>query len=233
MAKRKAFVHIGPPHTGSDFLGSALVASREGLATLGIRCPARSTEEMFRATVEIRRVHRAWGYRRREVEGTWSALCRRAHKGKDTVVFSQPHLAAATSGEIALLLDGLAGFDVHVVVTAPRDGADLDLACVVQRWSAPLRSRDRMHVIGPAGTQGQTFLWAELGRVVGFDARELRLPEGVVDATVGDSTEERLVLVLDELERQRVRNALLETRNEELAKKGKTLKRRLGEAIAG
>jgi hypothetical protein len=233
MARRRAFLHIGPTHSGSDFFEDALAAHVEGLGAQGIRCPARSGEEMFRAVVEIRRVHKAWGYRRREVEGTWSAICRRAHKGRDTVVLSQSHLAAAATDEIALLLDRLAGFDVHVVVTAPDSGAGPDLAALVQRWTTPLRGPERMHVIGPASGDAEAFLWAELGRVVGFDAARLPLPGGLVGPRVTGSTEERLVHVLDELERQRVRNAVLEARNEGLAKKRKKLRRRLSDAVAG
>jgi hypothetical protein len=233
MAKRTAFLHVGPTHTEGDFLDRALAAHAEGLAERGIRRPAKSGEEMLRAAIEIRRVHQAWGYRRREVEGTWSAICRRAHKGRDTVVFSQPHLAAATPDEIALLLDRLAGFDVHVVVTAPASGADPGLAAMVHRWSAPLRRPDRMHVIGPPTGDPAAFVWAEFGRVVGFDAAELPLPEGVADATGRGTPEQRLVRVLDELERQRVRNAVLEARAEELAKKRTRLTRRLADAPVG
>ncbi|MCW2794398.1 MAG: hypothetical protein JWO76_3496 [Nocardioides sp.] len=232
MTRRRAFLHIGPTHTGSDFLEDALAANAAGLAAYGVRCPARPGEEMFRAAVEIRRVHKAWGYRRREVEGTWSAICRRARKGRDTIVISQPHLAAATPDEIALLLDRLDGFDVHIVVTAPRSGADHDLARVVQRWTVPLRGPDRMHVIGPTDADAEAFLWAELGRVVGFDATGLPLPDAARGVACG-STEERLVHVLDELERQRVRNAVLEARNEELAKRRGKLKRRVSDAVAG
>jgi hypothetical protein len=44
--------------------------------------------EMFNAAVEMRRDHRDWGLRRKDVEGSWAHLCRRAIKNKDTVVFS-------------------------------------------------------------------------------------------------------------------------------------------------
>lgn len=240
MAKRTAYLHIGPAHSGSHFVETALATHTDALAERGIRLPARSGEEMFRAVVEIRRVHKAWGYRRREVEGTWSAICRRAHKAKATVVLTQPHLAAAGADEIALLLDRLDGFDVHVVITAPPPGrlvprgAVEELSDLVERWSAAVRGPERLHVITPPTGDHEPYVWAELGRIVGFDPAELPLPDNTDDLAGADATaEDLLVVALDELERQRVRNAVLEVRNEELARKRKKLKRRLSDALAG
>ncbi len=240
MAKRTAFLHIGPTHSGSTFVETALASHADELAERGIRLPARSGEEMFRATVEIRRVHKAWGYRRREVEGTWSAICRRAYKAKSTVVLTQPHLAAAAADEIALLLDRLDGFDVHVVITAPPPGRAVprgaveDLCDIIERWGAAVRGPDRLHVIAPPTAHHEPYVWAELGRIVGFDAAELPLPDNTDHLAGADATaEDLLVVALDELERQRVRNAVLEVRNEELARKRKKLKRRLSDALAG
>ena len=82
MAKRKAFLHIGPTHSGSDFLDEALALHADALAGQRIRRPAKSADEMLRAALEIRRVHKSWGYKRREVEGAWSAICRRAYQGQ-------------------------------------------------------------------------------------------------------------------------------------------------------
>src|SRR5690349_16959169 len=116
--KRKAFIHVGLPGGPGDFLEIALRKHAHPLAALGVRNPAGSADEMFRAAVEIMREHKAWGYERREVEGVWSGICRRGHKGRDTLVVTQPTLAGATSPQIELLFDGLTGFERHVVVTA-------------------------------------------------------------------------------------------------------------------
>ena len=163
MAKRKAILHVGPTRSGSDFLDAALALHADPLEGVRIRRPAKSADEMLRATLEIRRAHKTWGYKRREVEGAWSALCRRASKGKDSVVFSQPHLAAATADEIALLLDRLPGFDIHVVLNVvPPHGTDReqDVVATVARWAAALRSPDRMHVVVPPPTgNAAAFTW--------------------------------------------------------------------------
>ena len=176
MAKRSAYLVVGLPHGGASFLPSALRAHAATLAAAGITLPARSDDEMFRAAVEIRRDHRAWGLRRRDVEGAWADVCRRAYRGKDDVVVGHDLLAGATDAEIALLVDRLPGFDLHVVVAAgPADPRltlfpdDHDLGAVLARWAAHVRSADRVHLLvtdpdDPAAT------WAALSRVVGFDA---------------------------------------------------------------
>jgi hypothetical protein len=181
MAKRTAYLHIGPTHSGSDLLADALALHALRLAEQGVHQPAKSRDEMLRAAIEIRRVHKAWGYKRSEVEGAWSAICRRAHKSKGTVLVSQPHLAAATHDEIALLLDQLPGFDVHVVVNLlgpPAPDGDEDAVAIIHRWAGALRSPDRMHVVvPPRGSDPVAFTWATLGEIVGFDAPRL-VPSG-------------------------------------------------------
>lgn len=181
MAKRKVFLHIGPPRTGGGFLDSALTEHAAALEALGVGHPAISAEEMFRAAIEIRRDHQAWGYQRREVEGTWAGICRRAQKGRHDAVFSQELLAACTPAQIDLLLDGLHGFAVHVVVTACEPGSQLlpdwvgpDLGDVLRAWSPVVRP-DRLHVVVAPETDRERFVWRAFGEIVGFDADRLPL----------------------------------------------------------
>ena len=192
MAKQKAFLHIGLPRSGGDLLDAAL---RRHAGTLAddrgrpVRLPARSEMEMFNAAVEIRREHRAWGLRRKDIEGSWAALCRRAIKNKDTVVLGHPLLAGCTPDEIALLVDQLPGCAVHVVVTVgtpdPRIALfpdEYDLASVLDRWSAAVRSPDRVHVLAVDPFRPQD-AWHALGSVIGVDTHALELPTAPVPAT--------------------------------------------------
>lgn len=182
MATRAAYLIVGLPHGGGTFLPAALRAHEEAAAASGLRLPARSADEMFRAAVEIRRDHRAWGLRRRDVEGAWAEVCRRAYQGRQDVVIGHDLLAGATDAEIALLLDRLPGFDVHVVVAAgPADPRlpifpdDHDLGAVLARWAAHVRSPDRVHLLvtDPAD---RVATWTALGHVLGIDAAALPLP---------------------------------------------------------
>jgi hypothetical protein len=192
MAKQKAFLHIGLPHSGGDLLDAALRRHAGILADdrgRQVRLPARSEMEMFNAAVEIRREHRAWGLRRKDIEGSWAALCRRAIKNKDTVVFSHPLLAACTRDEIALLVDQLPGCAVHVVVTVgppdPRVALfpdEYDLAAVLDRWSAAVRGPDRVHVVAVDPDRPDE-AWHAFGSVIGVDTTSLGLPATPVPAT--------------------------------------------------
>src|SRR4029077_7430649 len=101
--------------------------------------------------IEIRRDHKAWGYERREVEGTWAEICRQARKGRGDVVFSQELLAACSPPQIALLLDTLAGFEVRLVVTARDPGTQLVAAWAgsVEAGRSGAFTRVRPRGVGP------------------------------------------------------------------------------------
>lgn len=182
MAKRKAYLHIGLPGVG-DVLDTAVQRHRTNLAELDVLVPAKAREESFRAAIELRRRHKEWGYRRKEVEGAWAGIARRALKGRSTVLVSQAALAGATEDEIDLMTTQLPGLKLHVVVTvAAPDGwaepgdPDTDLASVLGRWRRAVREPDRLHVVVvPPGDAGREAAWRELGRVVGFGTRSLSL----------------------------------------------------------
>ena len=180
-SKRKAFLHVGLDDGSGDIVDGALERHTRALAELGVRRPAASGEEMFRAALEILRTHRDWGYRRSEVEGAWTSIVRRGLPGKDTLVFSQALLAGARPEQVALLVDALAGFQVHVVVTVQAPGAWTvpgeprhDLGAVLATWSAAVRKPERLHVV-VAGDRAAT--WKAFGKVVGFGTSSLKVTD--------------------------------------------------------
>ncbi len=221
--KRKVFLHVGVPGVG-DIIDVALVHHRDALVELGIDVPTRSTEESFLAAVEILREHKAWGFRRPEVEGQWSAVCRRAWKGTGTVAISLPLVGHATRPEIDLLLDGLTGMQIHVVLTAtPGD----DIGDVAARWGAAVRKPERLHVIRLEDPSPKA-VWKAFGKVVDFGTTSLGL------AGVPDPVSARPLASLDEarreIERLARRNQSLERWRDESDRKRKSLKRRLTSA---
>jgi hypothetical protein len=177
MAKRrKAYVHVGRSGV-EDLVAKALVHHRHALLELGVEVPARTSAEAVRAAVEILWDHRRWGLSRPQVEGQWVTLCRRVQKGRTSVVFSQPLLADATRDQAALLVDGLAGFEVHVVVTAAPD--DRGVADLLETWGSVVHRPHRLHLV-PVGADPFTppaarALWKAFGDVVGFGTASLRL----------------------------------------------------------
>lgn len=134
MAKRTAWLYLGLPHTGGPAVAEAAAEHADTLRAHGVGLPAASVEQMRRASAELRRDHAEQGYRRRDVEGAWAAVCRRAWRDGLTPLLGDELLAAADADQVALLLDGLAGLRPRVVV-ALRDPA----ALLVDGWAAEVR----------------------------------------------------------------------------------------------
>ena len=220
MAKKlKAWIHVGMPGT-ADAIEPALAHHHEALVELGVASLAHAPAESFRAAVEMTRAHKDWGLKRADVEGQWTRLVRRAQRTRSDLVFSQPLLAHAAPEQVALLVDGLAGYQVHVVVTTGID----DETATLGRWASAVRKPERLHVIETDGREPKD-VWKAFGKLVGFGTASLRL-DTVPNAT---GPVQSLPDALRELERLARRNASLEVRLEELDRKRRKLKRRLGQ----
>ncbi|MEZ0577106.1 hypothetical protein [Nocardioides sp. MH1] len=218
--KRKAYLHVGMPGVG-EVVEVALVHHRDALVELGVDVPAHAAEDTFLSAVEILREHKAWGFARKEVEGQWATLCRRAWKSRQTVALSLPLLATASRPEIDLLLDGLAGLQVHAVVTAgPAD----DVVDVVARWGAAVRKPERLHVIR-LDDPTPAAVWQAFGKVVGFGTASLGL--AAVPEPLGARPPASLDEARREIERLARRNRSLERWRAESENKRPKLTRRM------
>ena len=111
MAKRLLLLHIGPDPVDVSAMTEALALGR-------VTVPDAGPDAFAYAGIEIRRSHKAAGLKRKQVEGAWAAICRRAHKARSDCFVSMPDFFEATSEQAALALDGLAGFKVVLVVTS-------------------------------------------------------------------------------------------------------------------
>jgi hypothetical protein len=221
--KRKVFLHVGLEAGSDNVIEAALFAHRHALEALGVQVAPENADEMFRAAIEMTRTHKAWGYKRREVEGAWAGVCRRIlkAKGREDFVLSQPLLATAAPEQIDLLVDQLPGLAVHVVVVAPAGREhDAALEVALERWSRAVRKPERLHVVEVASNRGREDVWREFGRVVGFGTASLSV------AGLGEQPLTSLTDALDQVARLRRRNETLELKLSEAAKKRKRLRRR-------
>lgn len=144
MSKKKAFLLVGPAVPGVDELHDQLALRTDVLTEAGLALPEVTQADLFRAGVEIRRTHRAEGLRRRDVEGAWARVCRKAEKVKGDVLIAQDTYAAAAPVEIALALDGLAAFHVHVVLTIASGAKGVD--DLIEPWTQLVKPA-RLHVL--------------------------------------------------------------------------------------
>ena len=111
MAKRLLLLHVGP-----DAVDTAAMA--ETLALGGVALPDVAPETLRHAGLELTRTHKAAGLRRKQVEGAWAKVCRRAWKSRTDCFVSVPALFDAAPEQVALALDGLAGMKVVLVLTS-------------------------------------------------------------------------------------------------------------------
>lgn len=111
MAKNLFLLHVGPDAVDLGTMTGALALG-------GVCLPAVDAEAYEHAAVEIRRSHKAAGLRRKQVEGAWASVCRRARKARSDCFVSVPAIFDATPEQAALALDGLSDFRVVLVVTS-------------------------------------------------------------------------------------------------------------------
>lgn len=133
---RRCYVHVGLPKTGTSFLQNKLWLSGESLAARDISMLPTRRPDHHRVARALR------GLVDEQTEGpsAVSALERLAQEAADTptrhALLSQEALAPATADQVGRLVDILAGFEVHVIVTA-RDIA----RALPSAWQQRIRSR--------------------------------------------------------------------------------------------
>ena len=136
MAKNLFLLHLGPHPVDVSSMTDALAIGQ-------VAVPDVEAEVLHHAGIEIRRTHKAAGLRRKQVEGSWARVCRRAFKTRSDCFVSVPDFFDATPEQAALALDGLVGLKVVLVVTS---GFDVEAPAA---WMS-LVKEGRTHVL-PSG----------------------------------------------------------------------------------
>lgn len=176
MAKNHAFLLVGPTIPQADALVDVLQREQGLLADAALTTPDVTPDDLYRSTVEVLRSHKEAGLKRKDVEGAWARVVRRAAKRKASVIFGHEAYAAADAGQRSLLLDELSGFRTHVVITAERGRAGLD--DLLDGWAEQVKP-SRLHVLTLEPGEGLEVLLpriVELARVT----READLEKRIV-----------------------------------------------------
>lgn len=129
--KRRVYVHVGAPKTGTTYVQDRLSLNARSLAAHGVHFPTRSPMVSaglfhFRAALDL--LGQDWGGPPGHAEGSWEALVRRVKRRTGTVVISHEILAPATRDAIARARRDLRGCEVHVVYSARDLGRQLPAA---------------------------------------------------------------------------------------------------------
>jgi hypothetical protein len=144
MAKHHAFVLVGPSIPAADELIDELSRRSELLDEAALALPKVTQADLFRSSVELLRTHKAESMRRADVEGSWARVCRKAEKTKADVLFGMSSYVAASPEQIALMLDGLAAFRTHIIITTERGSEGIDE--LIEPWTQAVKA-SRLHVL--------------------------------------------------------------------------------------
>lgn len=162
--RRRVFVHIGAPKTGTTFVQRLLWGHREILARHGVDVPGRGRGEHLEAGYDLRTEPVSPADPKRPMpqwEGAWDRLAAKARAShQPTVVISEERLAGAGATDAERAVSSLAPAEVHVVYTAR------DLAGVLPAaWQEDVKNRSTYDFEGwladvfDLGTAGESGRW--------------------------------------------------------------------------
>jgi hypothetical protein len=120
VSKRRVFLHIGAPKTGTTYLQDRLAQNAKELASHDVHFPGTALVEPtlfhFRAALDV--LGQDWGGPAGHAEGSWDALVKRVRRRSGTVVVSHEIFAPAPADVVARVKRDLEGAELHVVYTA-------------------------------------------------------------------------------------------------------------------
>jgi len=112
-----AYLHIGPPKTGSTYLQNLLWLNRDRLLTQGICYPAHNPAQHFQAAGDL--VDRgAIHISKATLAGRWQQLCSLIRQHDGPVVVSHELFSAATPDNVRTVVADLADRELHILFTA-------------------------------------------------------------------------------------------------------------------
>ncbi|HEX2176830.1 MAG TPA: hypothetical protein VHG70_13060 [Nocardioidaceae bacterium] len=116
--RRRAYLHIGAPKTGTTFLQQVLWKNRRALSHAGVLYPYGYSNEHFHAMLDVRRLR--WGGTAPDrFAGVWSTVAERVREWDGgTALLTNEVLAGASPSTIERIVETLEPYDVHVVFTA-------------------------------------------------------------------------------------------------------------------
>ncbi|WGL52669.1 hypothetical protein P5P86_02320 [Nocardioides sp. BP30] len=123
--RRRLYVHVGAPKTGTTYLQNRLTANMAALAELDVHYLTRgplATPNLFQFRAALDLLGRTdWRGPIARSEGAWDALVRRVRRSSGTLILSHEILADAKPKHVARLwrdLDVGESTELHVVYTA-------------------------------------------------------------------------------------------------------------------
>jgi hypothetical protein len=114
--ERGAYLHIGPPKTGTTYLQSILWSNQKALRQHGVLLPGKVKGEHFRAAKDIRLNDRD-PEKRGDDAGMWRRLSADVRAWKGRSVLSSEWMAGIGPAGVRAVVETLGDLPVHVVIT--------------------------------------------------------------------------------------------------------------------
>ncbi len=116
MSRRRVYLHVGTPKSGTSYLQDKLALNRDVLERQGLEYLRTRTGDHFEAALDL--IGERWAGEEKAVGGQWEALALEARKSRRNVLVSHEILAAAGPESVARAMASFPHHEVHVVVTA-------------------------------------------------------------------------------------------------------------------
>lgn len=116
--RRRVYLHIGSPKTGTTYLQEILWQNQEALAEAGVLYPGDKPESHFHASMDLQRVQFQEDWFDDNVPAAWRRLVDEARDFPGTSIFSHELFCTAAPEHIERAMQDLSFAEVHVVCTA-------------------------------------------------------------------------------------------------------------------
>ena len=121
VSRRRVYLHIGAPKTGTTYLQDRLTLNAKSLAAHGFVFPTKSPLVspglfQFRAALDL--LDQDWGGPVGHANGQWAALVKKLQRSTKTSIVSHEILAPAPPSYVTKAMRDLKGLDVHIVYSA-------------------------------------------------------------------------------------------------------------------
>jgi hypothetical protein len=116
MSRRRVYLHVGTPKSGTSYLQDKLALNRDELERQGLDYVRTRSGDHFDAALDL--IDERWAGEEKSARGQWDALVSDIRKSRRNVLVSHEILAAAAPENVARAMASFPDREVHVVVTA-------------------------------------------------------------------------------------------------------------------